>query len=343
MLLTGCAKPEIKPVTSDVKINISSSVKTVETTSETTQKPLEFNPYVYSAKLAERIPQDHWESFYNLCDALREGKNTFKCSSQEAYKWCTDIGVLCNLFPTAGLKIEGKSDDGSPAFENGTGKIHYNIPVEDYLKRQRDFEKTILDILNAADIENDDTDYEKALKLYVYMAKNYVYSDYPDTVEENYVYRVFETRKGICVNFASAYAYLLLQVNIDALNIGCSENKMDHAWTYANIGGKWYHIDVTWALHEVINNGTTNYTEATWMDYFMMSDKERTSDGCSVADLTAPLLPEYWVNRTNLSFAAVDSSYNLRGYMAFVSLDENNKILTYEDMEGKRHEFRYDR
>ena len=128
--------------------------------------------------------------------------------------------MLCDLFPPAGAKIEGKSTDGSPAYENGTGKIHYNMPVEDFLKRESDFEVLITDILNST-IEKDDTEYERALKLYLYVAKNYVY-DYSLienlSNDENYVFACFKEKKGQCVNFASVYAYLLLQAGIDAVS-----------------------------------------------------------------------------------------------------------------------------
>jgi hypothetical protein len=53
------------------------------------------------------------------------------------------------------------------------------------------------------------------------------------------------------------------------------------------------------------------------------------------------MLPEYWVKKTNLSFAATDNSYNLREYTMFVSLDEKNKVLKYKDIDGKIQEFHY--
>lgn len=116
---------------------------------------------------------------------------------------------------------------------------------------------------------------------------------------------------------------------------------MCHSWTYANIGGKWYHIDVTWAIHEIHDGGYDTNNDETRLDYFMMSDEERNKDGCLVRDLCAQMLPEYWVNKTNLSFAATDNSYNLREYTIFVSLDEKNKVLKYKDVDGKIREFHY--
>ena len=339
-LISGCNKGKTeatdKTDISGVAGQTAASDITTSSQIETTaSEPFEFNPHVYSGKIAERIPQDYWDAFYNLCDALRKGEDTFGCSSQEAYNWATDVSVLCDLFPPAGAKIEGKSTDGSPAYENGTGKIHYNMPVEDFLKRESDFEVLITDILNST-IEKDDTEYERALKLYLYVAKNYVY-DYSLienlSNDENYVFACFKEKKGQCVNFASVYAYLLLQAGIDAVSYRIYE-ELCHAWTYAVIDGKGYHIDTTWALQ-------ADGIEGVYLDYFMMSDKERIADGCTLTDPNVTLLPECSVNKTNVKFDAKDGQYCIRNYCRFVSLDEEKKIVHYTDLYGEPKEFCY--
>lgn len=299
----------------------------------------EFNPHVYSPHLAKSVAQDYWDSLYNLCDALREGKTSFKCSSQKAYDWCTDITVLCDLFPAAALRIEAKSEDGSPAFKDGIGKIRYKVPVGDFLKRQSDFEEMIEEIINS-NVEYDDTDYEKALKLYLYMARNYDYDHNPDSndASDNYVMKTFIRKTGKCINFAAVYSYLLLQVGVDSLSIGCSET-MDHEWAYVTINGKGYHIDPTWALH---SSWEDLKGDEVYLDYFMMDDENRNDDGLHVDDLMVDILPEYWANRVSVSYAATDDHYNIRYYYIFDSLDEENKILKYTDNEGNIYEFKYD-
>ena len=336
-LISGCnkGKTEATDISGVAGQTAASDITTSSQTETTASEPFEFNPHVYSGKIAERIPQDYWDAFYNLCDALRKGEDTFGCSSQEAYNWATDVSVLCDLFPPAGAKIEGKSTDGSPAYENGTGKIHYNMPVEDFLKRESDFEVLITDILNST-IEKDDTEYERALKLYLYVAKNYVY-DYSLienlSNDENYVFACFKEKKGQCVNFASVYAYLLLQAGIDAVSYRIYED-LCHAWTYAVIDGKGYHIDTTWALQ-------ADGIEGVFLDYFMMSDKERIADGCTLTDPNVTLLPECSVNKTNVKFDAKDGQYCIRDYCRFVSLDEEKKIVHYTDLYGEPKEFCY--
>lgn len=340
---TGCSAVDITDNTVQETESVESFITETETetevvTSETEALvPWEFNPHVYSPKIAERIPEDYWDSFNNLCDALREGEATFECSSYEAFEWCTDVSVLCNLFPAAGAKVEPAYFEETETTGNGTGNIRYTIPVEEYAERQADFEALITGILND-NVESDDSDYEMALKLYLYMANNYEYDyDKDYDYDDNFVYHTFMCKKGVCVDFASVYAYLLLQVGIDAISVGCFEENMCHSWTYAVIDGRGYHIDPTWALK--INNDGVDYI---YLDYFLMSDKERNIDGALVHDLTVSLVPEFWINRTSLTLPADDNSFNLRDYCNFESLDEENKILNYVDMYGNEHEFYYE-
>ena len=340
LLLSGCNSVRANStdqtfesvVTADTAVSESTAPSLTETTA---QEPFEFNPHLYSGKIAERVPKDYWDSFYNLCDTLRKGEDTFDCSSQDAYNWATDVSVLCDLFPAAGAKVEAKSTDGSPAFENGKGKICYKMPVEDFLKRESEFEAMITDILNST-IEKDDSEYERALKLYIYVAKNYVY-DYSLienlSNDENYVYACFKEKRGQCVNFASVYAYLLLQAGIDAVSYRIYEN-MCHAWTYAVINGKGYHIDTTWALQ-------ADGIDGIYLDYFMMSDEERIADGCALTNPDVTLLPECSVANTNVKFNADDNHYCIRHYCRFVTLDEEKKIVHYATMYNEQKEFYY--
>ena len=334
ILLSGCnagkavtnESTAISGVTEETVTSASTESSQTETTAS---EPFEFNPHVYSGKIAERVPQDHWDAFYNLCDALRKGEDSFKCTSQEAFKWATDASVLCNFFPAAGAKVEALS------FEDGTGKVRYNMPVEDFLKRESDFEVLITDILNT-NIEKDDTEYERALKLYLYVANNYVYDNslIENLSDDNFVYACFMEKKGQCVNFASVYAYLLLQAGIDAVPYSIYEPDMCHSWTYAVINGKGYHFDTTWALK-------ADGIDGIYLDYFMMSAKEREADGCNLKDPTVTLLPEYSVNDTNVKFDATDSHYCIRDYCKFVSLDEEKKIVHYNDLYNEPKEFCY--
>ena len=114
----------------------------------TPEEPYAFNAHLYSPLLSKYYPQEWWDSLYHLCDALREGRDTFECASQEIYDWCMDDVTLAHLFPAACLAVTGKSSDGTEPFENGTGRIYYNIPPEECVARQAEFETLIVDIVD---------------------------------------------------------------------------------------------------------------------------------------------------------------------------------------------------
>ena len=64
-----------------------------------------FNPHLYLPVLAQDVPQDYWDAFHNLCDALRAGETEFVCPGEDAYKWATSPSTLTQLFPVACMKI----------------------------------------------------------------------------------------------------------------------------------------------------------------------------------------------------------------------------------------------
>ena len=347
ILLSGCntgkisqsSVSETDPAVSSESSESTKIVITDETTepSETTkiEGKYEFNPHLYSKKLGDIIPKEHYEALYNLIDALREGKDTFACASQEAYDWATNDGTLNNFFPAACMKVSGKSNDGSTPFENGVGRVYLNMPADEFIKRENQFEADVEEILNTW-LEYDDNEFEKAIKLYDYMESTFTYGDItPSETNDGSDYKAFQLKKGVCEHMASLYAYLLMQVGIEAMNIGIFEPDMCHAWTYAIIDGKSYHIDATWALKNQYNSDLV-------LDYFMMSDKRREGTGCLLNDITVQILPKFWANKyDNLDFKAADDKYDVLQNSTFKGLDEENKILFYNDAYGNTQELRY--
>ena len=338
VLLSGCnTNTDITTVNTEVTTTTTatatSETTTVPTTTTTTTEPepvkFEFNPHLYVPTLLPDIPQDYWESFYNLCDALREGSDTFQCSSREAYEWATDSVTLTELFPAACMMITPESGDGSKPFENGTGKISYTIPAEEYVERQKAFEKYVEEVINGC-VEYDDTDFEKCLKLYDYMETNFTYEKYPGG-SDGANYYTFMNHTGVCNELCSVYAYYLLQVGIEAFHVGCFEG-VDHAWTYMVINGKGYYSDPTWALKGA--------GDPLGLYYFIMNADRRVETGCPVDDLTAPLLPKYWFSQSKSRFEATDGSLSFPQASFLDSIDEDNKTVIYTH-DSEKKELKY--
>ncbi|MCR5797991.1 MAG: hypothetical protein K6G63_08780 [Eubacterium sp.] len=298
--------------------------------------PYKFNPHEYSAKMAESYTEDHWTSFYNLCDALRVGKDTFKCASKKIYEWCMDEVTLSQLFPAACMKVMGKSNDGTTPYKKGIGRIYYNMPKKKFVKRQAKFEKRVTKVIND-NVRSSYSDFEKCLFLYKYMESNFKYNHkWPSFGNDGADYYSFMHKKGICCELAAVYAYLLRQVGVDAFEYGCSES-MEHAWTYVVVNGKGYHIDPTWALKSELGN------DDLYLDYFMMSKKDRTEDNFDLSTATIPLLPEYDVSKSGKKFPAKDKTYSCLRDTYFEDIDTEKNILYYRSAsDDKVHELKYE-
>lgn len=343
LVLSGCNTKEQTVDTTDESAS-SVTADTTATSETTTAAPSEteakstykFNPHLYSKTVGDAIPDDYYQALYNLIDALREGKDTFECPSQEAYDWATLDTTLNNLFPAACMKVTGVSNDGTIPYENGIGRIYYKMPADEFVIREAEYEAEIEEVLNTW-LEDDDTDFEKCLKLYDYMESTFIYGNPdPSVTGDGADYCAFECKTGICEHIASIYAYLLMQSGVEAINIGIFEPDMCHAWTYVVIDGQGYHVDATWSLKKYIG------TDDLYLAYFMMSDDLRISTGCLLNDITAPLLPRYWASfYEGMEFKATDKSYEFPNSGIFKELDEENKILYYYDLDNNLQQMSY--
>lgn len=71
--------------------------------------------------------------------------------------------------------------------------------------------------------------------------------------EEDKIIKTLQTRKGICSNYANLFAEICTKVGIKAYVVGgytkqkTTIDLLSHAWTAANIDGKWFLFDPTWA------------------------------------------------------------------------------------------------
>lgn len=102
-----------------------------------------------------------------------------------------------------------------------------------------------------AGIKGNDTlsDVEKALLLHDRLA---VWCEYDlarlqagTMPDESYTaYGVFAEKTAVCMGYALAYDYLLLQVGIDSCY--CSSDTLNHAWNIVYVNNSQYHVDVTW-------------------------------------------------------------------------------------------------
>lgn len=82
-------------------------------------------------------------------------------------------------------------------------------------------------------------------------------------------YELLVKKRGICENYSRVYAYLLGQLGIRTEII--ESDKMNHEWLKVNIGGVYYHVDITWDDPLPERSGRVSHR------FFLLSD-EKISD-----------------------------------------------------------------
>ena len=326
LLLPGCGHgivPEMSAGTSETAVTAGQiSISYV------------FDQHAYPAILEDCCPEEYRDSFFNLCDALCEGKDTFECSNKEAYAFCMDPETLNQLYPAACGQISA----GDRAFENGTGHIRYEKSAGEFMERQKAFQNDISALINRY-IKPDYTDFEKCLVLYDYMTSEYQF-DHIDEVRQfdgGTVYSCFELKKGICSDLSALYAYLLMECGVDAVaveNAGAQTGAGYHAWTYVRLGGEGFHIDVSSALKDETG------LPGSLMDYFMMTDTDRSSYGGYISEETQiPLISGG--SAKDLTISSGNTKYRLPEWSYCTGHDTDRNIIYYTDSNGD-HEFIYE-
>ena len=149
--------------TKTIYINTSAVIPSYfeETAAVPEKEPEEFvfNPHVKCSLISEAVEDEWWEDLHNMIDAIRAGEDTFECGSEESFSWCTDEVTMGNYYPPSCTLVEG---DG---FENGTGKLRYVIPKDEFADRKRKFEDEVCRIINEA-VRSDYSDFEKLTGLF---------------------------------------------------------------------------------------------------------------------------------------------------------------------------------
>ncbi len=295
-----------------------------------------FRPKVSSVYLEEVFGKTMCETWFSLVDAVMAGEDTFACPDDETYDWV--MGQYRDkCFPPLVELIDYAYNRDNPV-KDGVGSFVYTVPREEAAARIAEFAALIEGILNET-LRDDYTDLEKALALYEYFAENYTYDYESAAYDQGYPwwlssYRVFTTGTGICQEFSVAYAYLLMQVGIDATNMSGHRpwDGEGHQWTYVRMNGHNYHIDPTY----VIGNHV--------LDYFMMDDAQREAmDGYRRDDFT--ITSNYAQEHPHPDYVADDHSFWPLWGGELISFDHKSQILYYtkydSDWEPMTVTFRY--
>jgi len=144
----------------------------------------------------------------------------------------------------------------------------YTVEKSDCPARIAEFNSNVNEILKSANNVNGDIN--KAL---VMLSKLTAICSYDLTAENCYTaYGCIVDRKAVCQGYAMAYNYLMKQLGIDSTFVTGTSKGQNHGWNIIKIGGKYYHVDVTWSDPMYNTLSSVSY------DYFLLSDSEISSN-----------------------------------------------------------------
>lgn len=173
------------------------------------------------------------------------------------------------------------------------------------------------------------TEVEKALLIHDRLAVHceYAYDELlsGSLLPENYtIYGALVGRRAVCQGYAEAYAFLLDMVGIESYI--CESDALNHAWNIVYIGGKPFHVDVTWDDPVRDVNGRVNHAN------FLRSNSGIVASGHDAADYDAPAVYDDY---ENASWLDNTSEYVLLGgeiyYIATVGKSREASLTRLSD------------
>ena len=342
--LVSCSKaPDPAPPVSDAYQTVVSDTSVEELAAQASSQHKKAGHYTFQPKVCSSLMEEVMgtklkEAYFNFVDAVMEGRDTFDCPDQYTYDWMMgQFAYRC--FPVLAEVIEPTYNGGNDVVD-GKASYRWKVSEEDGRRKINEFIALTESILNET-LEDDYTDLEKALALYVWFEDHYEYDyeTYYNMYEEapNYTsgYRLMTEGIGICQEISTAYSFLLMQAGVDATIIfdSKSDSLGDHQWSYVRINGNTYHIDPTFVLQ-------SNH----YLGYFMMSDKQRFGGG-SYSPEDFVLASIYSYEHAHPVHPAEDDFFEPVWDTYFVSFDHDNHKLYCQyfnmDSEPELIEFDY--
>ena len=167
------------------------------------------------------------------------------------------------------------------AKKKGTATVTATAGGKKYTCKVTVYEKTADKRVNQvikSVIRKDMTRYEKIKAVHNWMIRNVKYDYY--RLMQGYIPQVSHTAKGalvkkiaVCDGYAHAFQMIMKKLKIPCRFVVGSSGGVGHAWNMVKLGGKWYHVDVTFD-DPIINDSNANTTP--YYTYFLKSSSVMT-------------------------------------------------------------------
>lgn len=158
----------------------------------------------------------------------------------------------------------------------GKATITATVKGKKYTYKVTVYKKTMNNRVNQiikSSIRKDMTKYEKVKAVHNWLVRNVKYDYY--RYQLGNIPAVSHTAKGallkkvaVCDGYAHAFQTIMKKLKISCKFVVGKSGGVGHAWNMVKVGGKWYHVDVTFD-DPIINGSNANATP--YYSYFMKS------------------------------------------------------------------------
>ena len=161
------------------------------------------------------LPFDDFAALYNA--VIHENPELFHVTTKYNVSYYTETMLIISLTPTY---IDSKSN------------------VE---KMRKSFDAAVASAVAA--VPKNVSEVEKVLAVNDYLVLNTAFAGEKNTTAFT-AYHALVGKSAVCQGYALAFSLIMSKLGITACVV--TSNSMMHMWNMVELGGKWYHVDVTW-------------------------------------------------------------------------------------------------
>lgn len=246
-----------------------------------------------------------WENFKDSCDLLPYGITITEMKSI----YSEALNTHPEYFYVAGQYSYSYNPSNNIVIEL---TITYAVDKDTAMDQKSAYDRVVAKVKSNAD--DSWSDMEKALYVNDYLARN---CEYDTSLEKFTAYDVLVRRTAVCQGYALAFLDLARELGVSCEVV--TSDSVNHAWNMVNIGGNYYHIDVTWndpvadllgrARHIFFLKSTSYFKSSTGGKSHFNANDWVISGSLTDAAASDTSYDDYFWDNVNIGFDYVNGSW----------------------------------
>ncbi len=300
------------------------------------EEPLfKYDKYMVTADARDSMSDREYSLYCRVIDSIlaHDGVvNGFE--SYEEYE--TVLRFLFSEFIPVRHIIQSYLQSNEPfLYENGTATFKFVGDKETCSENYAKFENIMNEAL--ALIKEDDSDWERIAKLYLYVSDHMTYGNLYESYGVNAdLYACILYKTGMCAEYAYYLNTLANQIGFETID-GRSLGKdgfegADHCWSIICVDGQWYHFDACWQAPLLSKENMEYFAFSTQVRYDSLANNSPWGETGEVEMFNQH---DYTYERSDLPFCENGMSENDRLQLYYAVIDEYSKDLSKDIPEDK--------